>query len=103
MFSRDSNVFKRCVRYLSIAGALILLAIVGAVNLSTPPPEADPHSETPVPQETEHPTPAVFDAEALKRTIIDNNLFRPLGWTPPRPKEPYRLLGTLLPTDDRRR
>lgn len=24
------------------------------------------------------------------RTIIDNNLFRPLGWTPPRPKEPYR-------------
>lgn len=34
------------------------------------------------------------------RTIIDNNLFRPLGWTPPRPVEPYRLLGTLLPRDD---
>lgn len=22
--------------------------------------------------------------------IIDNNLFRPLGWTPPLPREPYR-------------
>ena len=34
------------------------------------------------------------------RTIIDNNLFRPLGWTPPRPKEPYRLIGTILPRDE---
>ncbi|MYA69827.1 hypothetical protein F4009_17820 [Candidatus Poribacteria bacterium] len=33
------------------------------------------------------------------RTIIDNNLFRPLGWTPPVPRESYRLLGTLLPRD----
>ena len=41
--------------------------------------------------------PVVCDAEAFKRTIIDNNLFRPLGWRPPRPIEPYRLIGTLLP------
>jgi len=34
------------------------------------------------------------------RMIIDNNLFRPLGWTPPRPQELYRLTGTLIPTDD---
>ncbi|MXV76411.1 hypothetical protein F4Z99_19335 [Candidatus Poribacteria bacterium] len=27
-------------------------------------------------------TPVVFDSEAYDRTIIDNNLFRPLGWTP---------------------
>ena len=40
-----------------------------------------------------------FDAEAFKRTIIDNNIFRPLGWTPPRLQEPYRLLGTIIPTD----
>ena len=26
-------------------------------------------------------------------------MFRPLGWRPPRPKEPYRLLGTILPKD----
>ena len=33
------------------------------------------------------------------RTILDNNLFRPLGWKPARPREPYRLLGTLIPCD----
>ena len=38
-----------------------------------------------------------FDSESFYRTIIDNNLFRPLGWSPPRPKEPYRLIGTVLP------
>ena len=43
-----------------------------------------------------------FDVEAFKRTIIDNNIFRPLGWTPPRPVEPYRLIGTLLPRDANR-
>ena len=43
---------------------------------------------------------ASVDSESFYRTIIDNNLFRPLGWTPPRPKEPYRLIGTLLPRDD---
>ena len=51
-------------------------------------------------------TPPIEDAELkhfqnsdFYRTIIDNNLFRPLGWTPPRPQEPYRLLGTIIPTD----
>ena len=33
------------------------------------------------------------------RTIIDNNIFRPLGWSSPRPKETYRLIGTLIPCD----
>ena len=35
------------------------------------------------------------------RTIIDNNLFRPLGWRPPRPTEPYRLIGTIIRTDEK--
>ena len=41
------------------------------------------------------------DSQTTKfyRTIVDNNLFSPLGWTPPRPRETYRLLGTILPTD----
>ena len=42
-----------------------------------------------------------FQNSDFYRTIIDNNIFRPLGWTPPRPIEPYRLIGTILPTDDR--
>ena len=35
------------------------------------------------------------------KTIIDNNLFRPLGWRPTRPREPYRLIGTIIPTDEK--
>ena len=42
-----------------------------------------------------------FQKTDFYRTIIDNNLFRPLGWTPPRPQDHYRLLGTILPKDDR--
>lgn len=37
-----------------------------------------------------------FQDTDFYRTIIDNNLFRPLGWTPPRPVSPYRLVGTLV-------
>ena len=44
---------------------------------------------------------AEFQSSAFYRTIVDNNLFRPLGWTPPHPREPYRLLGTRTPTDGR--
>ncbi|MDE0427341.1 MAG: hypothetical protein OXI94_17055 [Gemmatimonadota bacterium] len=40
-----------------------------------------------------------FQKSDFYRTIVDNNLFRPLGWTPPRPRDPYRLLGTIIPTD----
>ena len=40
-----------------------------------------------------------FQHSDFYRTIIENNLFRPLGWTPPRPVEPYRLIGTILPID----
>ncbi len=42
-------------------------------------------------------TTSSFESVPFYRTIIDNNLFRPLGWRPPRPKEPYRLIGTILP------
>ncbi len=38
-----------------------------------------------------------FDSVAYYRPIIEYNLFRPLGWTPPVPREPYRLVGTILP------
>ena len=40
-----------------------------------------------------------FQTSKFYRTLIDNNLFRPLGWQPPRPREPFRLLGTIIPKD----
>ncbi len=44
-------------------------------------------------------TPPLFQSTVFYRTIVDNNLFRPLGWRPPRPKSLYRLIGTIIPTN----
>ena len=34
--------------------------------------------------------------DAYYQIIIDNNLFRPLGWKPEEPKPKYMLIGTVL-------
>ncbi len=39
-------------------------------------------------------TPGTLDA--YYQIIIDNNLFRPLGWKPEEPKPKYMLIGTVL-------
>lgn len=51
------------------------------------------------PLSTPQETLTNFQKSGFYQTIVDNNLFRPLGWTSKRPREPYRLLGTILPTD----
>ncbi|MYA72547.1 hypothetical protein F4009_00105 [Candidatus Poribacteria bacterium] len=69
------------------------------VGLRDPEPVKERTAET-KPRRVHQTPSAVFEvSETYYRTIIDNNLFRPLGWTPPRPIEPYRLLGTKLATD----
>ncbi|MXV82924.1 hypothetical protein F4Z98_06065 [Candidatus Poribacteria bacterium] len=101
----NSNPFPRRAGYLLIVGALVLLAIVGVVRfLASAPVRRDPETVRVQTAETEprrvQPTPPVFDvSESYYQTIIENNIFRPLGWTPPRPIEPYRLIGTKLATD----
>ena len=37
--------------------------------------------------------------EIFYKTIIDNNLFRPLGWTPPKNEPSYSLEGTVVNQD----
>ena len=37
--------------------------------------------------------------EAFYKVIIDNNLFRPLGWTPPNNEPAYSLIGTAVGAD----
>ncbi|MDE0466027.1 MAG: hypothetical protein OYL97_03140 [Candidatus Poribacteria bacterium] len=39
--------------------------------------------------------------EAFYKTIIDNNLFRPLGWTPPNNEPAYSLIGTAVDANGR--
>ena len=78
----------------------MLATLLFSPRLSSLPVSVVGVSEAPArPRRVRQTTPIVFDAEAFKRTIIDNNLFRPLGWRPPRPIEPYRLIGTILPRD----
>ncbi|MDE0016629.1 MAG: hypothetical protein OXU51_10605 [Candidatus Poribacteria bacterium] len=74
-----------------MAGAFVLLAIVFVVRFpaSMPVGLRDPEPVKERTAETKprrvHQTPsAVFEvSETYYRTIIDNNLFRPIGWTPP--------------------
>ena len=86
---------------LLIAGAFVLLVTLFFAFRTPPPIETQSVEviEVPLPRRVRLTSPPVFDSEAFYRTIIENNLFRPLGWTPPRPIEPYRLLGTILPRD----
>ena len=45
-----------------------------------------------------HLKPKSVDHEALFfQTIIENNLFAPLGWKPKKPTPIYRLIGTHIP------
>ena len=104
MSETHSTLFNKRSYYLLIVGAFVLLFIVFVVRILSPSPP-DPEPVTVQTAETQQrrvqSSPPVFEvSEAYYSTIIDNNLFRPLGWTPPRPVEPYRLLGTILPTDD---
>lgn len=39
--------------------------------------------------------------ETFYKTIIDNNLFRPLGWTPPNNEPAYSLIGTAVDPNGR--
>lgn len=92
------------LRQITVYGVLFCVCItLWWTAIQETPPTIENQTETVKPSLQSHcvdfDIPRVFDAEAFKRTIIDNNLFRPLGWTPPRPKEPYRLLGTIHPTD----
>lgn len=109
MKERQRNFSNRRAGYLLIAGALFLLgSLVVVVRFPAPSPpspvKATPTSarrqgiaSRPISHFQSSDLPA--SQSDFYRTIIDNNLFRPLGWTLPRPVEPYRLLGTILPRD----
>ncbi|MCY3549911.1 MAG: hypothetical protein OXH39_05570 [Candidatus Poribacteria bacterium] len=88
-------------------GVCFGLAVFLIVSFHTPPSPPQPRPQRPVTSEStrfalertqpRRKTESVrFEDTDFYRTIIDNNLFRPLGWTPPRPVSPYRLLGTLV-------
>ena len=81
-----------CAYYLCIVGAFVLLVVVGVVRfLASDPVRHDPEPvkvrTSPPPRRDARTLLPVFEVpETYYQTIIDNNLFRPLGWTPLRPR-----------------
>ena len=100
MSETQSTLFNKRACSLLIAGAFVLLVTL-FFALQTPTIETQSVSviEPPQPRRVDFTRTPVFETEAFYQTIIDNNLFRPLGWRPPVPREPYRLIGTILPID----
>lgn len=102
---RPLNSINRRACGLLIVGAFFFLLAFFLMRLSGSPAPSVPLKVVPV--ETYRGAVAIppvvdFDSDAYYRPIIDNNLFRPLGWTPPVPVEPYRLIGTILPRSGNR-
>ncbi len=87
---------------LSVSILLFLFCVLSLDTASQQPPvpvvtsPGFPHRRSSEPVEN---SLKAFQASDFYKTIIDNNLFRPLGWTPTHQSFPYRLIGTLIPTD----
>ena len=105
IFEGNRVLLSRKPVYLAF-GVCFGLAVSLIVSFHTPPqtrPQRPIASESenvrfPLDKTQQHRKtgPVRFQDTDFYRTIIDNNLFRPLGWTPPRSVSPYRLLGTLV-------
>lgn len=107
MSERHSSFLKYRGCYLCIAAAILLLFALFFAFRTRPEKKAVLRikrlpSSSMVPRVEKSIKPPVFDSESYYRTIIDNNLFRPLGWSPPVRVEPYRLVGTIFPRDKNR-
>ena len=100
-------MFQKHLKYIAIICGIGILILFSLWNIGAQPPAlSKPRAKfTRQKGTTRHPrhthvqeslTP--FQKSDFYRTIVDNNIFRPLGWTPQRPREGYRLLGTILPT-----
>jgi len=93
------------LRHIGFVGGTIILLLLCSLLLKPSPPAAKARRvsintpRSPKRLAPRQDTLSDFQKTEFYRTIIDNNLFRPLGWRPPRPREPYRLIGTLLPRD----
>ena len=111
MMNDHSPFFKNRARYLLIAGAFFLLLAFFflltffLMRLSGSPAPSVPLKVVGVEASVGVvgiPPVVDFDSDAYYRPILEYNIFRPLGWTPPVPRERYRLIGTILPRSTNR-
>ena len=104
------SMFPKHLKHIAIACGisfiLLFLFLLPHTQTQSPVPTDEKVTVTPhhrpragssrLPRSVEQP--ARFQDSTFYRTLIDNNLLRLLGWTPPRSKEPYSLIGTITPT-----
>ena len=90
----------RTVRYRWLLIAIFFMFVIfGYIGVTKRASQKTPPLSSPVLQLHDSDVAlSVFDAKAYYSPIVENNLFRPLGWRPNRPTERYRILGTIIPT-----
>ena len=102
MFENVLTFFRFRAIYIFIFGAFLFLSVFFGHRYVLPEVSetvAMPVGVSRLPDRRVDFTSSAFDAKVYYRPIIEYNLFRRLGWVPPRPVEPYRLMGTILPRD----
>ena len=102
MSTNGSILLQRAI-YIFICGAFLFLSIFFGYRFVLPDESETVAMTVGVSERLPHRRvdlrPSDFDSAAYYRPILEYNLFRPLGWTPPVVREPYRLIGTILPRD----
>lgn len=105
----ENTMFRKRLKTIVFISICVVSLLSGVLLIRTQTPADPTPKENRVrttqrqtvyrPSQNSQATGTDFQTTKFYRTIVDNNLFRPLGWTLPRPRNPYRLLGTRMPTD----
>lgn len=82
---------------IGIAGRLLWGVLTQRTAAPIPKETRIRETQAPLTHRPSADTAPDFQNAEFYRTIRDNNIFRPLGWTPTVPREPYRWIGTILP------
>lgn len=69
-----------------------------SINTPSQKTPVNVHSDKSYPKKSVHTNSKIPDE--FYKQIIDNNIFRPLGWKPPKKPEQYILIGTASAQDE---
>ena len=97
---RKQNAMKTVAASITMLLLVIIAGILGTQQRrQTPQTQPEPKPKTETPRQTESTRAPEWEEELPDyfQVIIDNNLFRPLGWKPERKSDvPFQLVGTIM-------
>ena len=100
-----SEEHQDCPAPISVIGGIIALGVyLYGKNKPDDSPPIDPQKlmipqQYTEPQQIEQVERESANGDAFYQVIIDNNIFRPLGWYPQTPKPKNILIGTVIATN----